>query len=231
MNGSAIFEATGTKYGLAEVTEMLLWMSTAMQTRRKTSGVSLSSAEITGEFHINEAPVGPNTADLETERHVGTAYIYAAYKTRSTSQVTPVLEGQGQCWYDLFRVCNIVEGYPIPSRPSKQPGLEIPLDMLASLTRAERITPFDDNLIMKGFSTLLHAAKLLEDCIFWHLVYNQDGSRVSFSDERIPLSSAASTLDLEAAYMTARHIVGWSAKVEARTGIHIRQSISYITFC
>lgn len=218
LNGSAFFEATGTKYGLAEVTEMLLWVSTAMQTPKKAPGISLSSADITGEFHIGEAPVGPNTADLQTERHVGTAYVYATYKTRSTDQATPFLESQGQCWHDLFRFCTIVEGYPIPSRPSKQPGLEIPLDMLASLTRAERITLYDDNLIMKGFSTLLYAAKFLEDCVFWHLIYNEDGSRVSFADERIPLSDAASKLDLEAAYKSARHIVGWSAKVETRTG-------------
>jgi hypothetical protein len=63
----------------------------------------------------------------------------------------------GSCWHKLFRNCEITAGYPIPSRKWEQPGLDIPLNMMADLIRAERVTQFGLNLVIMGFSSLLYA--------------------------------------------------------------------------
>jgi hypothetical protein len=211
---------TGTTYGLAEVAEQLFWVSTALQTPADTPGASLNFAEASATFIADETiQPGPNAA-VPLAQHIGTAHCKVAFKSKFLDQEAQL--ARGHCWHKLFRHCAIVSGYPIPSRPSQRPGLEVPFDMMAALACAERVTPFCGNLLLKGFSTLLFPTIQEEMCIFWHLIYNEDGTRISFADDRIFLpAEMESTVKQLRPYDTrdARHIVGWAAELKKNIGM------------
>jgi hypothetical protein len=220
---SVFFEVTGTTYSLAEVTEQLFWVSTAFQTPTDAPGASLNFAEASATFVVDETIQPGPKADVRLAQHVGTAHCNVTSKSKFLDQEAQF--ARGHCWHNLFRHCAIVSGYPIPSRPSQRPGLEVPFDMMAALACAERITPFYGNLVVNGFSTLLFPTyyEYEHRCMFWHLVYNEDGSRVSFTDNRVFLPA-----EVESAVMQlrpddiddARHIVGWAAKLKKNIGMH-----------
>ncbi|KAL6849042.1 hypothetical protein ACO1O0_008572 [Amphichorda felina] len=96
--------------------------------------------------------------------------------------VSPI---NGQCWHDIFKNPVIVKGYPIPQRPEWSTGLEIPLNMMAGLARSQRLDRFRDKLYIKGFSTMLVPTKQIGDVICWHMIYNKDGSRISYLDDNV----------------------------------------------
>ncbi|KAK8000858.1 hypothetical protein PG991_013080 [Apiospora marii] len=172
------FKATGPAYGLVECVQQFLWLATALQTPTSDPGASLNSISMEGDFIAETLP-----AENRGGEHVG------------------------HCWLPLFRHSVIVDGYPIPRRPTKEPGLEISLGMMASLACADRIAPFCGTLLLKGFSTLIYAKEVLDDCVFWHLVFNEDGSRISFADDRVkPYESPKTSLLTPEDVFEARHI-------------------------
>jgi hypothetical protein len=215
------FEVTGTTYGLAEVVEQLFWVSTALQTPTNVPGVSLNSAEASAKFVVDETIQPGSKAGAPPSYHVGTVYCNVRFKSEFLDQETQL--ARGHCWHNLFQHCAIVSGYPIPSRPSQRPGLEIPFDMMAALACAERITPFNGNLIVKGFSTLLFPTYYEDGCMFWHLVYNEDCSRISYADDRVflPPETESPLMQLRPSDVDhARHIVGWAAELKKYIGMH-----------
>jgi hypothetical protein len=206
-------------YGLAEVTEQIFWASTAFQTPKDALGISLNTAE-GSETAFAHGDIDP-ILDVEFPftKHIGTAYCKVKVRSEFLNH-EPQLQS-GQCWRNLFQHCAVVHGYPIAARPSQRPGLEIPLDMMAELACAERVTPFGNHLIIKGFSTLLFPTYFEEGFVFWHLVYNEDGSRVSFADERIVVLPEDETVIMQLHAHNiyhARHIVGWAPKLKRSTG-------------
>jgi len=215
------FEVTGTAYGLAEVTEQLLWVSTALQTPGNTPGASLDFAIPSGTFVTKETIQPSPEVGIPQSRHVGTAHCTIKFKREFLGQEAPL--ARGYCWHKLFRSCAIVSGYPILSRPPQRPGLEVPFDMMAALAGAERITRFCGNLVVKGFSTLLYPTCHENGFMSWHLIYNEDGSRVSFADDRVSLADetklAMSQLQPDDTNH-ARHIVGWAAALKNNTGMY-----------
>lgn len=211
-------EVSGTMFGLAEVTEQLLWISTALQTS-KNWGADLNFASVRGasfEKNSHYSSVEASSAG----QHVGTLCCAVIFSSRQLHEHRPPT--RGRCWHHLFRRCDIVAGYPIPSRPLQQPGLEIPLDMMVSLIGADRVTPFDSNLIVKGFSALLFLSDHQDQCLFWHLLYNEDGSQISFADRRIDPEAETDPELLQlrpSDAMGARHIVGWAAEIKQNAGM------------
>lgn len=137
----------------------------------------------------------------------------------------------GDCWMELFSSCPVVIGYPIPSRNPRRPGLEIPLDIMASLIGADRITPFGHDLIIKGYSDLLYATDRHGDYIMWHLICkkgNPEGEslRISFADRRIPQSTDQSLALLRPGdVLSLRHIVGWTNTVRSNAGKCVSQIV------
>ena len=190
-------------------------MSTALQTPANAidaSSVSLNHAEpsLTGAKFARNKTVQPSPkAGLPWAHHAGTIYCKVTYKSEFFSQETQFAEAH--CWHSLFRHSAIVLGYPIPSRPHQRPGLELPFSMVAALACAERITSFCDNLMVKGFSTLLYLTGQEDKYMFWHLVHNEDGSRISFADDRVvlPAQTKSSVLQIKPDDVNeTRHIVG-----------------------
>ncbi len=167
----------------------------------------------------NEQSVEPPSRRATSAMHLGTGQCLVGFKSKTQDRGGP--STNGYCWHDLFRHCAIAEGYPVPSRPSQQRGVEIPFSMMAALVCAERVTPFSGNLIVKGLSTLLFPTYYEEGCMFWHLIYNEDGTCIPFTDNRIPLPSETDPTveQLRSEDINnARHIVGWAAQVRNNTG-------------
>ncbi|KAK3938682.1 hypothetical protein QBC46DRAFT_355641 [Diplogelasinospora grovesii] len=83
-------------------------------------------------------------------------------------------------------------------------GLEIPLNAMAKLIRTDRITTFDNQFFIKGFSSMLALMERRGDLFLWHHFYNAKGGRISYLDcsERPSESFTESQLE------SGRHIVG-----------------------
>ena len=110
----------------------------------------------------------------------------------------------GCCWHGMFGDPVIVKGFPIRIRSREDTGLEIPLDMAASLIDAKRLHSFGGQLHLKGFSAMLTPTEIAEGLAFWHLSYNPTGERVSYLDAR----EGTGTIKMNA-LRSSRHVIGW----------------------
>ncbi|KAJ5936391.1 hypothetical protein N7454_005026 [Penicillium verhagenii] len=132
------------------------------------------------------------------------------------------LRSTGQCWQDLFRNPVVVLGFPTRRRrPDQGPGLEISLSTLVALVGTRRIAVFCGKFFLHGFCTMLVPTKYDVDTVYWHVLFNENGSRIPFTDIRV--RKIIEDFDLSKHLMlsgveTARHIVGWSEQVRNYAG-------------
>jgi len=138
-------------------------------------------------------------------------------------------KSNGTCWQSLFRNPVIVKGYPILARSGEEKGLEIPLNIMAGLGEASRITNFAGGLVVKGFSTLFCPTRLVNNSIQWHHLFEKDGSRISYltADDRCPERIKSLNLDTTC-LPRCRNFLGWASSVEIHTG---KFSICQISLC
>lgn len=213
------FTVSGTKFGIIDVAEQIAWVSNAVHIVTTAAGLFLNTAEFRCIRPLTATSSEQEWVTKASDRpqHVG----YASFRLMQNSepQRSSLTDEEGHCWQRLFRCCAIAVGYPIPLRPQSQPGLEIPLNLMAILVNADRIPPFGNDLIIKGFSTLLFASGYEDGCMLWHLISNHDDSRISFSDERVVSKPGQGTspIKLDDA-LHARHFVGWTARVRSNAG-------------
>lgn len=120
----------------------------------------------------------------------------------------------GQCWHNMFKNPVVVKGFPIPRRPEPDTGLEISLNMMARLVRAQRADSFNGKLYIKGFAAMLVPTKSHTDLLIWHLLYNKDGTRISYLDNTFPHTENVSPLD----FVKVRHVIGWCSEVRNYAG-------------
>lgn len=218
-------EAFGTQSGLGDVAEQILWISTALRMPSAANGMTLYSAELV------PITTSSHQATLLDRKRYSECLGVVNFGVVHTAN--PIIEGawpaKGDCWMNLFSSYPVVMGYPIPSRNPQRPGLEIPLDIMAALIGADRITPFGNDLIIKGYSDLFYATEHHEDCVMWHLICNKSNSqggssRISFADKRIsqPTGQRLSLLRPVDA-LDKRHIVGWTSTVRSNAGQSVDQ--------
>lgn len=93
-------------------------------------------------------------------------------------------------------------------------GLEIPLNMMTALVGTARAHVFNDVTILKGFSSMLIPSGQSEDIIVWHVLFNGNGSRISYTEYDFAPLRNTSFPHLQ----TSRHIVGWCSQVECYAG-------------
>ncbi|OJJ42360.1 hypothetical protein ASPZODRAFT_147347 [Penicilliopsis zonata CBS 506.65] len=133
------------------------------------------------------------------------------------------LRSIGQCWQDLFRNPVVVLGFPVRRRqPDQGPGLEVSLATLAALVGTKHIAVFCGKIFLHGFCTILVPTKYAGDTVHWHVLFNEDGSRIPFTDFRVrrivtdfDLSKHLTLSGVE----NARHIVGWCEHVRNYAGL------------
>ncbi|KAH6648607.1 hypothetical protein BKA67DRAFT_661569 [Truncatella angustata] len=120
----------------------------------------------------------------------------------------------GQCWHHMFKQLVIARGFPIPRRLKTSTGLELPLNMMAALTRSRYINTFNSKVFIKGFSTMLVPTKRSDDTLLWHLLYNEDPhTHISYLSCNIEHADVKLT-DVE----KCRHVLGWCVDAVCNTG-------------
>jgi hypothetical protein len=204
IKGQTQADIVGSKEAAAEIGEILAWLGSALRSNPHSAKVGLCSVKID--------PRPSEARDKDSVRCCHMRFDVDKWYT---------VAGNGSCWINLFRNPVIAAGFPILARTEAQSacGLELSLDMMAVLTQAKYVTKFDERIVMKGFSTMLVPTERNGDTIFWHMLYNEDGNRISYRDDRI--ANEASDLHMELEYADAersRHVLGWSSKVEISAG-------------
>jgi hypothetical protein len=196
--GSFALEAVGIPDTIVEVGEVFAWMTAALRSAPGDE-VTIVVPSLSIKTKTNEMIICM-VQDYQPARHK---------------------LSDGQCWQDLFRNPVVVHGFPVRRRPGEMQGLEIPLSTLATLVQTRRVTLFNDRVLLKGFCTMLVPTQYVEDTVFWHVLFNKDGSRISFADGRVP--DVVGAFDLRKVLNvgnieTARHVVGWCVRVKSNTG-------------
>ena len=199
-NSSTVIEATGSAMALAELGEQLAWLGAAC---RQAKGDQLSYC----------------TPVLEVKGGL-TGYFTMKYiETCLDADADDSPKGDGTCWHAIFRNPTIVPGYPMLARTKKEKGLEIPLNMMASLIEAAHATDFDGGILIKGFSSILIPTARIENSILWHLEYKEDGSRMAYctGNERCLTSPGPDSVDLSL-LKVSRNFLGWAPSAILRAG-------------
>ena len=137
----------GTRPAVVEIGQQLAWLGAALRSSRSPYEISSSEPEI---------------AILERNSFLLTSVVMEIEHGKEKSLAN------GTCWQPLFRNPVIVKGFPILARSHGEKGLEIPLNMMAGLGEAYRVTNFDDGLLIKGFSTLFYPTLRIDNSIQWH---------------------------------------------------------------
>lgn len=129
------------------------------------------------------------------------------------------LKQNGSCWHSLFKNPVVVRGYPILARNQEEKGLEIPLNMMANLGEASRATSFDGSLVIKGFSTMFVLTERNENSVLWHLLYEDNNSRISYLSARERCSNQVLIDSVDAFHLeSTRNFLGWASSVVMRAG-------------
>lgn len=207
--GKVKVDMKGVAYTIAEIAEQLAWLGSALRSSPYENGVAVCVPQI----DIDYATSSEDTC-CKTE-------IHCTLKFHIEPQAEGPLDQKCVCWHKLFRNPVIVRGFPVPRQVCRTLGLDIPLNIMARLAQARRVTKFDNKLYAKGFSTMLLATKYNKDegLLFWHLFYNEDGSHISYLDVRVKatekiVADRISFQELE----NSRHILGWCSTVQSRAG-------------
>ncbi len=210
-DGRLQIKTAGAISSLAEIGQQLAWLGAALQRPPRSGEQSKCAAAAC------LADIRPTLTTSATSTDISaSATCRISFRIMSMGEIGR--EEPGSCWYNLFDAPVVVDGYPVPRRPRGYLGLEMPLDMAASLAHAPRVVNFGGILCVKGFSTLLYPTKFEDGIVVWHLIRNEDGRRISYSDHRVHTRSAR--LQLRYADLThARRIVGWCEKVAHYTGM------------
>jgi len=163
-----------------------------------------------------------SVAELTVDKHNYSNDRTVLFELNYTAERLPASQSQklqgGSCWLGLLGNPVIAKGFPVPARDDSQPGLEVSLETMALLLDAAHVTIFNERAILKGFNAAVVATLYSDSVVLWHFVINKDGSRVTYSDERlmreVPATSSVPLLQLQ----NARHILGWAPSVSYNFG-------------
>ena len=120
------------------------------------------------------------------------------------------------CWISLFNNPVIAEGFPVPERSNSECGLELPIELMATLGGGRHAVDFDGGLVIKGHSVAFVPVDQYEDTIQWHMVSSSDGTRLRYSDLKMH-RYLQNEVDYES-IRTKRAILGWSPVAQTFLG-------------
>ncbi|KAJ3576123.1 hypothetical protein NPX13_g3802 [Xylaria arbuscula] len=211
--------AIGNVYSLAEIGEVMIWLNAAFDSSSigdglyyRTPGCEMESAP----FPPRPGPIGPFTSAQPST--TGKSYLKFTM-SESHSKVSADVDSRGRCWINLFGNRPVVSGYPIPRRTAKGTGAEMSLDLMAHLVDAKRVSDFSGSILIKGCSAALIPTQRTEDMIMWHLVFDQSGGYLSYTDPRVKNTLKDTIKGLtRGALENSRHILGWCSSVLNHTG-------------
>lgn len=215
-----ILVAYGVSVSVAEIGELISWLGAALRTSPRHNGL----------VHCVPSVHNFVSDNLSSERvEVQLPSTVSIFDIEFAMEVVPqtLPAANGQCWHDIFKNPVVVRGYPIPQRLEWNTGLEISLNVMVGLARAQRVNRFKEKVYVKGFSTMLVPTKKTTDIICWHLIYNKDGEHISYLDDDQDQEQYIGQLDLE----NYRHILGWCSEAKLYAGKLVFQLLLAIDGC
>ncbi|KAL2869911.1 5'-methylthioadenosine/S-adenosylhomocysteine nucleosidase [Aspergillus lucknowensis] len=124
---------------------------------------------------------------------------------------------KGRCWHGLFSNPVVVYGFPIRRRQLQNTGLDIPLNILGRLVPSRRIAHFGGKVCIKGHCTILVPTKVVDDTVIWHLICNDDGCYMDYTDSRVDAIPGLYPAGIDTNLIGFRHIVGWCPEAQVLT--------------
>ncbi|MCJ1461181.1 hypothetical protein MMC28_011563 [Mycoblastus sanguinarius] len=92
---------------------------------------------------------------------------------------------------------------------------------MGSLALVRYATLFKGMVFLKGFCTTLFPIKRVGDVILWHLLFNENGSYISYVDPRVRSILGTHTERIALFEIEGeRHVLGWCTEAKNYTGIH-----------
>lgn len=210
---NVVVTAKGTADSVADVAEQLGWLVTAFASSPVDQGITYYKPAIS-QLNNTQLPLEVGTADASI-------FNFAIHCDRHPSGGS-YIRSDGKCWQNLFQNPVAVYGYPILRRPHHQPGLEIPLNIMAALLDEELVNTFQDRLYIKGFNAMLVPSERSDNLLLWHFLFNKDGTHISYFDSKaVETDEIIRPTDLE----TYRHIVGWCSDATYHAGEYFTNAI------
>ena len=206
------FRLQGEANAVIEVVQIIGWIYATFQRSPFEDGacyipcISTLSSKATG--LLGDASIEP---EIMPQQHI---QIYNC-AINLLGQPLESQSGQGNCWLGALYRPIIVEGYPIPRRPSGCEGLEISYDLLMQVLGATFVTHYNNMLFVRASSQMIYMTGEVGSILQWHYV-SSGHAKVPVSYYDIPKNSALSTKcpKLEG----SRHIVGWCSQAKCSAG-------------
>jgi hypothetical protein len=196
-------ETVGTARSIADIGSQLGWLATTLSSFHPKGVISFCHPEISGfNAHVNE-----DGFDNTFVCRVNTEIEHLKDNLPSAN---------GQCWYRLFNNPVVVTGYPIKPRKDSlvEAGLELPFDMMATLSECQFMTTWGGKTVIKGFSSMLIPTKAQDNVISWHLIVSEAGKRLPYRDDRVSKGISIAPRILP----KFRHILGWCSEAQNDIG-------------
>lgn len=208
-DGKSIVIATGPIDSITEVGQQFAWLGAALRSSPFETGVALCIPFV--KLNTTEQQLSDLQLPAIPELSCRIEFDLQPHAIAST-------EVPGQCWHSMFRNPVMAVGFPIPFKSESNPGLglEMPLNMMATLAGSARAHEFDGKVFIKGFSTMITATRLVGDLIIWHYFYNADGKIITHLDCALGnnFNGSIGLSQVE----NSRHVVGWCSECKSRTG-------------
>ncbi|SCV49114.1 uncharacterized protein FFB14_10716 [Fusarium fujikuroi] len=210
IDGSKVMVQTnGSAASISETGEQLAWLGAALRSSPHPNGLSYCNPSIKSMHRDPEMPQA----------------VVCVIGFELEQLLEPPDNSNGHCWHGIFKNPTVVKGFPIIPKLERNTGLEVPLNIMAGLARADRVDQFNGKVYIKGFSTMLVPTKQFKEVVYWHLIYNKDGIRISYIDDNLNRDALAGIPDLTA----HRHVLGWCSEARFYSGssqaqYHVRHS-------
>lgn len=196
-----------------ETTEQLAWLASALRPSPASEGVMTCYPSLTNLEVSKDKP----TQLVDFEMIISSQMTFD-FKEHPQDQ-EPAQSSAGFCWSGLFRNPVLVSGCLISLRADVHTGLEMPLSFMSLLVNSAAVFKYNENIILKGFCSLLVAVKATNDLVIWHLIFNSTGERISFFDIRLESVERVDTEDLSLRDLESRrHVIGWCRDVTEYSG-------------
>ncbi|KAK2609901.1 hypothetical protein N8I77_003373 [Diaporthe amygdali] len=198
-NDQFVLNVNGVADVIAEVAEQIAWLAGSLQQSSLAFGP------------VSCRPRVQNITTLVKHFRVDFHYVFDKNDFNGAKP-----NDNGHCWYGMFRNPVVVTGYPILRRPTGNPGLEVPLNVMAGLIGGQRINELMGNRYIKGLRSMLVTSGNTTGIFNWHHLVNSNERRISYLYGR--RHQAKSVLASSSSLAAARHIVGWCPNVSHQVG-------------